>query len=251
MTTAGPPSGGAFSVFERTYARYWELALSHSKDRPYAIAGLERRLNDFYGMESSHGIIHCCLGRSLLWQRSGKEVLKEISDREIEMIPSWSWMRYEGKIRYVDIPKVNTSWNRDIKLILPDSSGRGQSISAASVARILQGCRIVPRPDTTCKIECAEGHAVGCIQFDNKEQVDIGRLGCIALARHKSNGWNEFSQDSWKKFAGGSWEEGLKPGTLFYVLVFSCREVSQRLGVAVIQGEYLSFSEPPQDLRVF
>jgi len=249
MTAAGPPSGGAFSAFESTYARYWKLALSHSKDRPYAIAGLERRLNNFYRTESLHGIIRCCIGRSLLWQRSGKEVLKEISAREIEIVPSWSWMRYEGNICYVDIPKVNTNWNRDIEL-LPNSRGRGQSISAASVAQILQGCRIVTQPDTACKIECTKGHVIGYIQFDNKVQIDIGRLGYIVLARHKSNGWNKSSQDSWKKFAGVSSEE-LKPGTLCYVLVFSCGEVSQRLGVAVIQGEYLSFSKPPKDLRVF
>jgi len=258
MTHAGSPSGGAASAFEYIFASYSERTLTYSKDRPYAIAGLERRLKDLYGTESSHGIVHCCLGKSLLWQRSGEEVLKEISDREIEMVPSWSWMRYEGKIRYGNIPKVNTSWNRDIKLIHTSSSGRRQCILAASVARILQGCRIAPLPDTTCKIECAEGRAVGCIRFDDKTQVDIGRLGCILIARHKSNDWNEFSQDSWKKFADVSWNERFKPGNLSYVLVVSCAArgqacgvVSQRLGVAVIQGEYLSLSEPPQHLWVF
>ncbi|KAH7111890.1 heterokaryon incompatibility protein-domain-containing protein, partial [Dendryphion nanum] len=258
MTTAGPPSGSASSAFENIFTRYSELSLTHSKDRPYAIAGLERRLNDFYRTESSHGIIHCCLGKSLLWQRSGEEALKEISDREIDLVPSWSWMRYQGKIRYGDIPKVNTSWNRDIKLIPASSSGRSQSILAASVAGILQGCRITPLPDTTCKIESAEGHVVGCIRFDNKTQVDIARLGCIVLARHKSHGWKEFSQDILNMFAGVSWEEELKPGTHFYVLVVSCATrgqpcgvVPQRLGVAVVQGGYLSFSEPQQHMWVF
>ncbi|KAH7402863.1 heterokaryon incompatibility protein-domain-containing protein [Pyrenochaeta sp. MPI-SDFR-AT-0127] len=258
MTTAGPPSGGVSSVFEKIFARYSELALTHSKDRPYAIGGLERRLNEFYRTESSHGIIHCCLGKSLLWQRSGKEPLKEISDHKIETVPSWSWMRYEGKIRYGDIPKVNTSWNRGIKLIPTSSSGQGQSILAASVARVLQDCRITLLPDETCKIESAEGHAVGCIRFDNKKHVDIRRLGCVVLAQHAPSDWNKFSQDSWKRFAGVSWEEKLKPGTHFYVLVVSCATrgqprgvVSQRLGVAVIQSGYLSFGEPPQHLWVF
>jgi hypothetical protein len=255
MASAG---GGAASAFEYIFTSYSERILTYSKDRLYAIAGLEHRLKDFYRTESSYGIVHCCLGKSLLWQRSGEEALKEIGNYEI-VVPSWSWMRYEGKICYADIPKVNTSWNRDIKLLIPASSDDlGQCILAASVARISQGCRIVPLPDTNCKIECAEGRAIGGIRFDYKKQVDIGRLGCIVIAQHKYNGWNEFSRESWEIFADNYWDVKLKSGNISYVLVVSCAArgqacgvVSQRLGVAVIQGEFLSFSEPPRHLWVF
>ncbi|KAH9205241.1 hypothetical protein DL95DRAFT_276214, partial [Leptodontidium sp. 2 PMI_412] len=51
---------------ERIFANYSKRGLTYPKDRQYAIAGLERRLTDLYKTESTFGIVHCCLGRSLL-----------------------------------------------------------------------------------------------------------------------------------------------------------------------------------------
>ncbi|KAH8588004.1 heterokaryon incompatibility protein-domain-containing protein [Bisporella sp. PMI_857] len=256
MMTAGPPSGGAVFAFEDIFARYSQRALTRKTDRPYAIAGLERRLEQFYWTKSSHGIIHRFLGKSLLWQRSDK-ALEEIKDFKMEIVPSWSWMRYEGKICYGNIPTIDTSWDRSIELIPTSLNGPAQYKLVGSVAQILPSCSITLMPDTTCKIKCTKV-TVGCIRFDNENQLDVGRLGCIVLARHKPNGWNEISQESWKKFARVSWDEQLESGILFYVLVVSyaalgqaCEAASQRLGVAVIQGEYLSFSEPPRRLEMF
>jgi hypothetical protein len=116
MTISGPPSGGAASVFEKIFAGYSARVLSKAKDRPYAIAGLDSRLSELYKTKCSHGIVHCCLGRSLLWLRSGDERMKKIVDSSVEMVPSWSWMKFEEVIRYGNIPKVNIHWNRDIKI---------------------------------------------------------------------------------------------------------------------------------------
>jgi hypothetical protein len=109
ITVSGSLSGGAASAIESIYASYSERSLIYPKDRPHAIAGLERRLMDLYKTESTFGIVRCCLGRSLLWQRCGEERMKKIDDPSVEMIPSWSWMKHEGKIHYGNVPKVNTS----------------------------------------------------------------------------------------------------------------------------------------------
>jgi hypothetical protein len=90
MTASGPPSGGAASAFENIFACYSERTLTLRKDRLYAIARLERRLVVLYETKISHGIVHCYFGKSLLWQRSGTERMKKISDSEVEMVPSWS-----------------------------------------------------------------------------------------------------------------------------------------------------------------
>jgi hypothetical protein len=256
MTSAGSPPGGAASAFETIFASYSERSLTYPKDRPYAIAGLERRLMDLYKTESTFGIVHCCLGRSLLWQRCGKERMKMIDDCSVEMVPSWSWMKYEGKIHYGNVSKVNTRWNREIKLTSTDGpNGQKRCVLKVPLVRSLQGCHIEPRPDTNCKIKDGKGCLVGWIKFDNKDEVDIGGLRCIVIAEHKSNGWAEFGQDTWKSFGDISWKKGeLKLSNLSCVLVVT-RAASeqgyevQRLGVAVIQGEYL-FREPSETVLV-
>jgi hypothetical protein len=64
MTTIGIPPGGVAYAFERIFTIYSERDLTYQRDRPNAIAGLQRRMTDVYMTESSNGIIHCCLGRS-------------------------------------------------------------------------------------------------------------------------------------------------------------------------------------------
>jgi hypothetical protein len=92
-------------------------------------------------------------------------------------------MKYEGKIRYGDIPMVNTSWNRDIELINLGSSGQ-QCILAAPVGRISQDYYIKPN---TCKIKDTRNRLVGCIKFDHGDEVDIGYLGYVIIACYKPN----------------------------------------------------------------
>lgn len=114
------------------YQHYSRLALSHTADRPLAIAGLEKRmvqaLHTHAGVCGGYGILRSnrpeyesLLGRSLLWQRgSGGRVLKRIKLNT--RIPSWSWMAYDGPIDYVDLPfgkvywyteEIKVSWDQD------------------------------------------------------------------------------------------------------------------------------------------
>lgn len=261
MTVLGFPSEGAASVFESIFAIYTKSDLTFPRDRLHAIAGLENRLKALYKTESTFGIVHCCLGRSLLWQRCGKERMEKIDDPSIEMIPSWSWMKLKGKIHYGDVPKVNTSWSRDIKLIelTSTNSPRSKYVLEVPLVRSLQDCHIVSCPDTNCKIENENNCLVGAIKFDSKDEVGVGCLGCIVIAQHKSHGWTKFAEGAPERFGDIVWnKEELKLSNLLYVLVVTRAapeqgykyEVCHRLGVAVIQGEYLSFGEPSKTVLV-
>jgi len=170
-------------------------------------------------------------------------------------------MKHEGKIRYGDIPKVNISWNRDITLTStggPSLNGQKQCVLAVPSVRSLQGCHIEPRLDTNCEIKDGEGRLVGWIKLDNKDEIDLGLLGCIVIAQHKPHGWAEPGQDTWKRFVDISCEESLKLSNLSFVLVVTRAareqgyevEVCHRLGVAVIEGECLSFGEPSETVWV-
>ena len=254
MTVSGPPAGGAASAFEDIVTRYSKLALSKTKDRPYAIAGLQSRLEKLYMTKSTHGIVHCCLLKSLLWQSAGIDRMKEIDDAKVKTIPSWSWMKYQGGIRYGQIPTANVSWNRDIKLLhiaKSDSNNEKQHVLKARVVRILHGCFVERWQHTDCKIEDSEGRLRGWIRFDDNDETDIENLGCIFIAQQKSNGWtgpNGQSQDVLKQFANLAEDKPLNLSSVSYVLVVSNAvreqgygvEVCRRLGVAAIGSDCLS-----------
>jgi hypothetical protein len=249
MTTSGLPEGGAASAFGDIFARYSELALTYETDRPYAITGLQSRLEELYKTESTVGIIHCCLLKSLLWQRAGTNMMKKINAKTV---PSWSWMNYQGGIRYGKLLTVDVSWNREVKLIPTGNSGSNdqeQAILAATMVRISQGYRIEQWRNTDCKINDARDRLVGWVRFDTDDKADAGDIGCIIIARHKSNGWMGLDQDSWKQFAAISTNETLDLNGLSYVLIVSNAshdqgykmEVCHRLGVGIIEGECFSF----------
>jgi hypothetical protein len=258
MTISGSPVGGAASAFEDIVTRYSKLALSKPKDRPYAIAGLQSRLEKLYNTESTHGIVHCCFLKSLLWQRAEIDRMKEIDDAKFKTIPSWSWMKYQGEIRYGKIPVGNISWNRDIKLAKPDSTNQEQHVLEAPVVRILHGYSVELWQHTDCKIKDSKGRPLGWIRFDNNDETDIGNLGCVIIAQEKPIGWIELGPDGWKQFAYLAGDKSLHLSKVSYVLMVSNAayeqgykvKVSRRLGVAAIQSVYLSSSTPPQTVWV-
>ena len=255
MTISGSPVGGAASAFEDIVTRYSKLALSKPKDRPYAIAGLQSRLEKLYNTESTHGIVHCCFLKSLLWQRAEIDRMKEIDEAKFKTIPSWSWMKYLGGIRYG--PAGNVSWNRDIEFPKPDPNNQERHVLEAPVMRILHGYSVEQWQHTDCKIKDSEGRPLGWIRFDDNDETDIGNLGCVIIAQQKPMDWMGLGQD-WKQFAYLAGDTSLNLSKVSYVLMVSNAaheqgykvEVCRRLGVAVIKSVCLSSSSPPHTVWV-
>jgi len=232
-------------------------------DKPVAISGLQNRLAEFYKTQSTFGIIHRYLHKSLLWHRAG-ELMERIGISErVGIVPSWSWMAYHGDIRYRTSDLQGLNWE-NIKLTTANdlrSDAQNQCILTAPLGQILKSCRIQELEDTNSKITNGEGHLVGWIRYDCENEDDVERLGCIAIAQHKypNHDWAVFGEDvdTWRKYADVSWDEKLVQGDFHYVLLVKrvasekeyIEEVYRRLGVAVIQSRHLSF-EPALLARV-
>ncbi|KAH7394716.1 heterokaryon incompatibility protein-domain-containing protein [Pyrenochaeta sp. MPI-SDFR-AT-0127] len=103
-------------LFETLFARYSQLGLTQSTDRSVAISGLEKRLADTFATQGRHGVFESYLHRSLLWERSEDTRMKRILYPTDRGVPSWSWMAYEGLIKYVPIPFSGVEWHKAVQL---------------------------------------------------------------------------------------------------------------------------------------
>jgi len=87
-----------------------------STDRSVAISGMEKRLANAFRTKGSYGVFESYLHRSLLWERSEDTRIKRIPYPKDRRIPSWSWMAYEGPIKYIPIPFGSVEWHKTVQL---------------------------------------------------------------------------------------------------------------------------------------
>lgn len=116
--------GAQLFLFTRLYEDYSRLGFTHDWDKPVAIAGLEQRLTPKFGGNSGAGVFARSTSRWLLWERAGDVPnLKRIdfppTTKKGKAPPSWSWMSCTGGIQFLEPPKGQTTWRKDIKLVLP------------------------------------------------------------------------------------------------------------------------------------
>ncbi|OAG06763.1 HET-domain-containing protein [Paraphaeosphaeria sporulosa] len=105
--------GTKIELFQSLYEKYSTLDLSYPADRPVAIKSLERRMIRTLNTEGGHGVFDIYLHRCLLWQRAGSS-LHRIDALRNGDTPSWSWMGYEGSMRYMTVPFGEVLWAEDI-----------------------------------------------------------------------------------------------------------------------------------------
>jgi hypothetical protein len=135
---------GKISSFQALYRQYSRLDFSHDEDRPFAIAGLEARLQRALNTMGDYGIFDDgntadggLFHRSLLWQRGEEagdpEFMSPIpfpKNRNIQL-PSWSWMGYKGGIDYTDPPWDSAEWETK-ELIAPWTKGNATLATLAT-----------------------------------------------------------------------------------------------------------------------
>jgi hypothetical protein len=113
------------AYFQGLYKQYSRLEFTHYSDRPFAIAGLEKRLQSAFTTRGAFGIFDDgdkedggLFHRSLLWQRGEEEGdIRNMAPIEFPLarkvkVPSWSWMAYRGGIDYIDPPFDQADWER-------------------------------------------------------------------------------------------------------------------------------------------
>jgi len=109
------------------------------EDRPIAIKGLETRLIRTFGTVGGYGVFDCYFHRGLLWQPAERAADAKMPVRRIsalrDRVPSWSWMRYEGAIKYLDVPFGDVSWDWGITSPFLSEVGEGDVVSMAHDGR--------------------------------------------------------------------------------------------------------------------
>lgn len=145
--------------FQGLYKQYSRLDFTRYEDRPFAIAGLERRLREAFGTKGGFGIFddgdrtqidNGLFHRSLLWKRSEEEVREDVQDGKEPVVdwlqpidfpeernitvPTWSWMAYKGAIDYMDPQYGTADWETE-EIIPPWTQGRQASNGFSPMSR--------------------------------------------------------------------------------------------------------------------
>ena len=107
--------GKTLQHYQNLFERYSTLGLSYVTDRPRAIVGLEQRLKTALKSAGGYGIFQSNFHRGLLWHRQRSQVaLNRIKFEPQDRVPSWSWMAFDGEIRYMYVPFGETDKAEDI-----------------------------------------------------------------------------------------------------------------------------------------
>ncbi|KAF2621900.1 HET-domain-containing protein [Macroventuria anomochaeta] len=235
------------SWFQELYKQYSRLDFTRYEDRPLAIAGLEKRLQEAFGIKGGYGIFDDgnkanggLFHRSLLWQRGEEESDEQClipidfpAEREIS-VPSWSWMAYKGGISYADPPFESAIWERDD--IVPSWTG-GTTENSTSLA---SGGG--PELMATVRDFNTAGYKSGDIKLtydtERTRGVDGQRARCVIIARS---------------------DDGRAPGEKrFYVLLVTAAEVRpdyeeeiySRAGAGYMLGKYIALDKPGTQARI-
>lgn len=93
------------------YAAYSGLRLTKKSDRAKAVAGLQRRIAHTLDTAAIHGVLWSLAGRTLLWRAAEPGKLTRIEyPAAAAPPPSWSWMAYDGRITFLEIPFDEVQW---------------------------------------------------------------------------------------------------------------------------------------------
>lgn len=172
---------------------YSRLAFSYQRDRPIAIAGLEKRLIQSFGVHGGFGVLDDdgpgLLRRSLLWCRGSDEAsLHRINfdgderlqvANEVPPPPTWSWMAYKGGIDYLNLPFGKVEWEQ-VDILSPWSSAPVGAWYSSDPGTSITGLSVIARDfdigDTTRWNER--------IIYDTpKESGSWPGLKCVVLGR--------------------------------------------------------------------
>jgi hypothetical protein len=99
---------------------YSKRELTYATDRCVAMSGLQARIAHAIKCKARYGIFRKYLHRNLLWQASDVK-LKKIDYEALQKglhVPSWSWMAYDGGIRFLDeeeIPFRHVQWLTNLR----------------------------------------------------------------------------------------------------------------------------------------
>ncbi|KAI0858191.1 hypothetical protein F4860DRAFT_505517 [Xylaria cubensis] len=224
--------GLRIEIFQDLYERYSKLALSFPSDRPIAIRGLESRLINTFGTSGGVGIFDTYLHRSLLWQRAG-DTLKSITSFRDAPVPSWSWMAYDGPIRYLTVPFGDVTWCENIISPFSKDGSRNAVVSGDFRGDKVIATRPLELEAPVWKLIDAES---GQRIMDDPSRAFDHPIQCVVLGKSKMPPMDE-SQVHWVLFV---YPKEIANNVALY----------ERVGVGVLRKRHIAFDRPQERRRI-
>ena len=191
ITSSITSRGERIKFYENLYKQYSFLSFTRWEDRPIAIAGLEKRLIIDLKTLGGFGVFDdgaSFVRRSLLWQRSAETSTMRRITFPVErntVVPSWSWMAYEGGIDYLDLPLGGVDWikdDRDYEIRSPWSRDAGEICRTTNSTESIELSAIAREFD----VRSGGGNEFMIIYDIPKTEGQA--LRCIVMGRRMENG---------------------------------------------------------------
>jgi hypothetical protein len=215
--------GRRIKLFQSLYERYTKLKFTYPTDRPIAIRGLETRLLRALNTLGGYGVFEQYIRRGLLWQRDDPSLpridsLQSPGSSAHAFVPSWSWMAYDGPIRYMEIPAVAEwkAWDADVK-----SPWERVECAKPSELRVL--VRNV--------VDFASG---GLVIMDEPEGTSKHDFKCVVIGSKRA-------------------PDPMQAEVYYSLLVTPLQGddyICERVGVAFLEGRHIDWKSPTVAMRV-
>jgi hypothetical protein len=210
------------------FEEYSKRGLTKKTDRCVAISGLEDRIARARECQTRYGVFQPYLQRNLLWQRSGEERMKRI-EYETQIVPSWSWMAYDGGIQFMDIPFGDVDWMVRLRFNTKHEHGlfiKKRKPALVTDIGVFRNCDLEQRETNHAILDSSKAER-GWIRYDIEASEDLYAERCVVVGRER----NENCLGPWK----------------YYILVVRLTSVKNeytRVGVGWIQSEYVGRQRP-------
>jgi hypothetical protein len=164
---------------------YSRRGLTEKTDRCTAISGLENRIAQVKKCETRFGIFESFLHRSLLWQRPEERNTDQISYKT-QIVPSWSWMAYNGSIQFMDFAFSEVEWVGSLRFNNKpnEHSGLNEEWKPALVTDMGSFRTCNPkRRGIGYAILDLDGNERGWIQYDMETHEPLDAERCVVVGR--------------------------------------------------------------------
>lgn len=235
------------AYYQDLYKLYSRLHFSRDEDRPFAIAGLEKRLRQAFGTQGGFGIFddgdkyeRGLFHRSILWRHGDEQEfengLKPIDfSRSGFYVPSWSWMAYKGGIDYTTPEGGTAEWETN-DITEPWTRGSGSATISApqagiiAIPAIVRNFQVANRLPEEVKLFYDTGRVKGS---------DGQRAQCVVVAKDKH-----------------ARVEGLKRHYVLLVALKKAdsgrgRKIYERIGAGFMLGKHIAFKEPGIEAEIW
>ena len=201
---------------------YSKRDLTEKTDRSVAISGLEARIAGALRCQSRYGIFEQYLHRNLLWQTSDNKMERIVYKNR--NVPSWSWMAYNGGIKFMDIPFGTVDWIDNLRF----DEGR-ELVLIADVGEF-RNCTMEPDGKHYAILDSGRTKR-GWIQYDIEEDEDLFKQQCVVAGKKSSKDEDKI-------------EDGDRLDVKeYYILVARPTSMDgeyKRVGVGLIQSDYVA-----------